>query len=237
MTRTVLLSAAALFLLSGCTAKLADPEISFAPPEYVEQIPAKEEEQDFTSTGSVFGQGDNPLFSDHKAMHVNDIVTVLITESAKSSNTASRALAKSDSLNLGGGVFANNGTSSTVDKYVNKLNNLGNIGFGAESSSEFSGSGSTSKDASFTTTISARIIKVLQNGNYFIEGRREIMIDNEKQIIQLSGVIRPYDIDQDNIIQSSQIADAKIFYGNQGGMDRATQRGWGSKMVDAVWPF
>ena len=224
-------------MLTGCTAQLTDPEISFAPPEYVEQIPAKEDEQDFTSTGSVFGQGDNPLFSDHKAMHVNDIVTVLITESAKSSNTASRALSKTDSLSLGGGVAANNGNSDTMTKIVNGINNVTNLGFSADSGSTFSGSGSTSKDATFTTTISARIIKVMQNGNYFIEGRREIMIDNEKQIIQLSGVIRPYDIDQDNLIQSSQIADAKIFYGNQGDMDRSTQRGWGSKIANAVWPF
>jgi flagellar L-ring protein precursor FlgH len=124
-----------------------------------------------------------------------------------------------------------------VDKIVNGINKVTNLGFTADSGSTFSGSGATSKDASFTTTISARIIKVLQNGNYFIEGRREIMIDNEKQIMQLSGVIRPYDIDQNNMIQSSQIADAKIYYGNQGDMDRSTQRGWGSKMVNAVWPF
>lgn len=237
MIRTVALSTATLLLLSGCTSKLTDPEISFAPPEYVEQMPAKEESQDFASTGSVFGQGENPLFSDHKAMHVNDIVTVLITETASTSNSASKALAKSDELSLGGGVFTNNGNSSTVGKYVNKLNNLGNVSFGTESTSAFSGSGSYSKDASFTTTISARIIKVLQNGNYFIEGRREIMIDDEKQIIQISGVIRPYDIDQNNRIGSSQIADAKIYYSNQGEFDQNTKRGWGSKMVNAVWPF
>ena len=237
MIRTVAFSAATLLLLSGCTAKMTDPEISFAPPEYVEQMPAKEEEQDFSSTGSIFGQGDNPLFTDHKAMHVNDIVTVMITESASTSNSASKALAKSDSMNLGGGVFTNNGTSSTVDKYVNKLNNLGNVGFGTESTSAFSGSGSYSKDATFTTTISARVIKVLQNGNYFIEGRREIMIDDEKQVIQLSGVIRPYDIDQNNQIDSSQISDAKIYYSNQGEFDQNTKRGWGSKIVNAVWPF
>ena len=237
MIRTLIAATAAMLLLGGCTAKLADPEISFAPPEYVEQIPSKEDEQDFTSTGSIFGQGDNPLFSDHKAMHVNDIVTVMITESAKSTNTASRAHSKSDSLALGGGVGTNNGGSDTVSNLVDGLNKVSNIGFSADSSSTFSGSGSTSKDASFSTTISARIIKVLQNGNYFIEGRREIMIDNEKQIIQLSGVIRPYDIDQNNQIGSSQIADAKIYYGNQGDMDRSTQRGWGSKIANAVWPF
>jgi len=237
MIRTLTLSAAAMLLLGGCTAKLTDPEISFKPPEYVEQIPSREEEQDFASTGSIFGQGDNPLFSDHKAMHVNDIVTVLITESASSSNSASRALAKSDALDLGGGVAVNNGGSGTVSKIVDGINKVGNVGFSATSGSNFTGSGSTSKDASFSTTISARIIKVLQNGNYFIEGRREIMIDNEKQIIQLSGVIRPYDIDQNNRIESSQVADARIYYGSQGEIDRSTQRSWGSKIVESVWPF
>ncbi len=237
MIRTLLLSTGVLLALSGCTAKLADPEISFAPPEYVEEMPAKEEEQDFASTGSIFGQGDNPLFSDHKAMHVNDIVTVEITESATSTNSASRALSKSDNLALGGGLVTTNGTNAAIDSVASKINGLTNLGVTAESDSSFSGSGSAVKDASFATTISARIVKVLQNGNYFIAGRREIMIDNEKQIIQISGVIRPYDIDQNNMIASSQIADAKIYYGNQGEVDNSTQRGWGSKLVNAVWPF
>jgi flagellar L-ring protein FlgH len=241
MKKIVLISSAALLLLTGCTSKLAEPEISFVPPEYVEQMPPKEEEQNFASTGSVFGQGDNPLFSDHKAMHVNDIVTILITESASSSNSASRALSKTDSLGLGGGTLSNggaaNGTNGALDNAINKINQLTNVGFSADSSSTFNGSGTSSKNATFTTTVSARIIKVLENGNYFIEGRREIMIDREKQIIQLSGVIRPYDIDQYNQIGSSQIADAKIYYGNQGDIDNSTQRGWGSKLVNAVWPF
>ena len=73
-----------LFFLSGCTANLTDPEINFEPPVYVEQMPALEDKQDFVSTGSIFGQGDNPLFSDHKAMHVHDIVTVVISETAQS---------------------------------------------------------------------------------------------------------------------------------------------------------
>jgi flagellar L-ring protein precursor FlgH len=237
MIRTFILGSVTLLALTGCTAKLADPEISFAPPEYVEEMPPKVEEQDFSSTGSIFGQGENPLFSDHKAMHVNDIVTVEITESASSSNTASRALAKSDNLSLGGGVVTGSGTNGAIDTIADKISGLTNVGVTAESGSTFSGSGSASKDATFATTISARIIKVLENGNYFIEGRREIMIDDEKQIIQISGVIRPYDIDQNNKIASSQIADAKIYYGNQGDVDRTTQRGWGSKLVNAGWPF
>jgi len=93
------------------------------------------------------------------------------------------------------------------------------------------------KDASFTTTVSARIVKVFQNGNYFITGKRELFIDEQKQIIQISGVIRPYDIDQFNKIDSAQMSEAKISYKTQGDVDQSTQQGWGTKLVQAVWPF
>ena len=106
---TILIPFYTIVLFTGCTANLMDPEIDFEPPKYVEQMPAKEEGQDFTSTGSIFGQGDNPLFSDHKAMHVNDIVRVVISETAQSSNVAAKALSESDTSTLGGGTFTAGG--------------------------------------------------------------------------------------------------------------------------------
>ncbi len=233
---TLSLSLTTLFF-SGCTANLTEPEINFEPPKYVEQMPPQEEQQDFTSTGSIFGQGENPLFSDHKAMHVNDIVTVVISETAQSSNTGSKQLSETDSLALGGAAFTGTGTNGTVSKGINALNGMSNIGINAGSSSSFQGQGSATKDASFTTTVSARIVKVLSNGNYFINGKREILVDEQKQIIQISGVIRPYDIDQTNTINSSQMSDAKILYKTEGDVDRASNRGWGSKIIQAVWPF
>ncbi|MEN4045405.1 MULTISPECIES: flagellar basal body L-ring protein FlgH [Sulfurimonas] len=224
-------------LFNGCTANLTDPEINFEPPAYVEQMPAKEEQQDFASTGSIFGQGENPLFSDHKAMHVSDIVTVVISETAQSSNTGTKQLQEADTSALGGGLFSSTGLNSAVNSKVADLNGFTNVGFNSTSNSSYKGSGSATKDASFTTTISARIVKILKNGNYYISGKREILIDDQKQIIQLSGVIRPYDIDQYNRINSTQISDAKILYKTEGDMDRATKQGWGTKIVQSIWPF
>lgn len=236
-----LLCVSALSFFTGCTANLTEPEINFEPPKYVEEMPPREERQDFASTGSIFGQGDNPLFSDHKAMHVNDIVTVVISEAAQSSNTGSKQLSETDSLALGGGAFTAgaNGSnmSGTVSSAVNRINGISDIGFSGGSTSSYQGQGSATKDASFTTTVSARVVKVLRNGNYFISGKREILVDEQKQIIQISGVIRPYDIDQTNTINSTQMSDAKILYKTQGDVDRAGNRGWGSKIVQAVWPF
>lgn len=233
----LLLSLYAILFFTGCTANLTDPEIDFEPPVYVEQMPAQEDEQDFASVGSIFGQGENPLFSDHKAMHVNDIVQVVIAENARSTSTGAKQLAQTDSSALGGGVFSSGGLNGAVSSVANKLSGVADMGFTTDSSSSYQGQGSASKDASFSTTVSARIVKVMKNGNYFISGKREILIDEQKQIIQISGVIRPYDIDQFNRIDSAQVSDAKILYKTQGDVERATKQGWGTKAIQAIWPF
>lgn len=233
----------AILSLNGCTAGLTEPELNFEPPKYVEQMPAREDKKDFTSTGSIFGQGDNPLFSDHKAMNLNDIVTVIISETAKSSNTGAKQLSETDTSTLGGGVFTTGGVNTgtgangTVNNAIGALNGYTNVGFNTNSVLNYQGSGSATKDASFTTTVSARVVKILQNGNYFISGRREILIDHQKQIIQISGVIRPYDIDQNNNINSSQMSEAKILYKTEGDVERATKQAWGTKAIQAIWPF
>lgn len=227
----------AALAFSGCAEHVVDPEIDFMPPEYVEQLPAKETHENLESQGSLFGQGDNPLFSDHKAMHMNDIVTVVISEAATSSSSNTKQLAETDTSALGGGTFSAGGGSSTMDDIVNKLNRATNIGFSGNSSSSYDGSGKASLNNSFTTTVSARVIKILSNGNYYVSGRREILVDGEKQVIQLSGVIRPFDIDQNNQVNSAQMADAKIMYKTEGDIKRSTQQGWGTKLVQAIWPF
>ena len=235
MTKSILIFLIPIYtilFLSGCTAGLTEPEINFEPPAYVEQMPAREDKKDFISAGSVFGQGDNPLFSDHKAMHVNDIVRVSISENVASSSSGSKQLAEDDSMTLSGMAFTGGNAASTA-----RLNAKTNLGLSTASTSSFKGQGSATKDASFTTTISARVVKVLENGNYFISGKREILIDEQKQIVQISGVIRPYDIDQNNRIDSAQMSEAKILYKTEGDVDRATQQGWGSKIIQSVWPF
>ena len=224
--------------LTGCSQHIVDPEINFEPPVYVEQLPSRETHETMDSRGSLFGQGDNPLFADHKAMHVHDIVTVVISETAQSSSSNSKSLAETDISALGGGVFsAGAGVGGTAASAVRTLNRGSDVGFATNSDSSFDGSGTAGHNNSFTTTVSARVVKILANGNYFISGRREILVDGEKQIVQLSGVIRPFDINQNNQINSAQMADAKIMYKTEGDLKRATQQGWGTKLVQVLWPF
>jgi len=218
-------------LFVGCSTHPVDPEIEMKPPVYVEQLPPKTKQQIVVNPGSIFGKGDNPLFSDLKAMNPNDIVTVVISESIAQSSDGSKTISEVSNDELGAGVFSGlSSLSAITDK-------AGKIGFEAGSTNSYTGSGNNSRNESFTTTISARIIKILNNGNYFIEGNRELLVNGEKQLIQISGVIRPYDIDSTNTIDSKFIADAKIMYKTEGEIDRATTKPWGSKFVESVWPF
>lgn len=222
-----------LFVFSACTASI-EPQISMAPPAYVEELAPKQSNNIETSPGSLFGKGDNPLFSDKKAMNVNDLVTVVIQENTSQSTSADRSTSRINNTNLGGATITAGGMLSSI---ANTISDYSNIGMQSSSSTNYTGTGSNSRNESFNTTVSTRVIKILPNGNYFIEGSRELLINGEKQTIQLSGVIRPYDIGQDNTIDSRYIADAKILYKTEGDVARSTKKPWGVSILEAIWPY
>jgi len=222
-----------LFMFIGCTHPM-DPEIKMTPPKYVKQSPSKEVEETH-NLGSLFNNGDN-LFADKKAMKVNDIVTVLITEQVKSSSTGKEQTSQSTTTPMSG-----------VNMLINGINHVANIAgihspglntlADSTTTRNFQGQGTNTREDKFTATVTARIIKVLKNGNYFIAGSREVLINGEKDIIRVAGVIRPSDIDSTNTIDSKYIADAKIEYKTEGEIKRATDKPWFSKFLDAISPF
>lgn len=228
-----------IFATTGCSRHPMDPEIEMKPPKYVEQLPSREIDAPPPNMGSLFGSGEAPLFSDRKAMNMNDIVRVTIKESATSSSSGKKKLAKNSADTLGGGVIASAGgnASQPITALAKRANGLMDLGFTSNSSYTFDGSGSNDRKESFQTTISARVIKVMPNNTYFIDGSRELLIDGEKQIVRISGVIRGDDIDQKNTVDSTYISDAKIVYETQGDISRAASQGWLSKAIDSAWPF
>jgi len=218
-----------ILLLSGCSSHPMDPKIEMTPPTYVEQMPNKEIEETH-NVGSLFNN-DNNLFSDKKAMKVNDVVTVVITEEVKASSSGKAQTSESVSsstnlINMGLGAI-NNLTGIGAKNLPNPLTATRN----------FQGQGSNTREEKFKATITARIIKVLANGNYFIAGQREVLINGEKQIIRVAGVVRPSDIDSTNTIDSKYISDAKIEYKTEGEIARSTDKNWFAKFLDAISPF
>src|SRR3972149_5518448 len=178
--------------------------------------------------GSLWSE-DRPqsfLFSDSKAGRVGDVVTVRIVESSRGNKNASTKTEKDSSLSTSISAFF--GMSS--DK-------LSQAGVGAEASEKHDGSGSTSRSSDLTAVLTAKVIDRLPNGNLVIDGRREVIVNNETQLISLSGTVRPEDIGQGNTVLSTYISDARITYTGDGVIGDKQRVGWFVRIMDKVWPF
>lgn len=140
-------------------------------------------------------------YEDKKASKVGDIVTVLIVESATSSQSATTAAQKSSSFDSPVGLGP-------------LLKQLPILQF--TNGDTLKGSGSTNRTSSLTASMTVKVLNVDEAGNLKIEGSREIQTNGEKATIRLSGIIRPQDVSQENTVLSTYIADAKIQYEGKG---------------------
>ena len=85
--------------------------------------------------------------------------------------------------------------------------------------------------------MSATIIAINENGNFEIEGKRSVTINFEEQLMVLTGIIRPSDINYDNTFNSSLIANAAITYTGDGVIAEEQRVGWLMRALSYVWPF
>ena len=178
----------------------------------------------------------NLLFEDTKAKKVGDILTVVLNESATSTQSATTDTSKSSSTALS--------TTSVLglpsDKGVKNFLGLG-TGFdpsvSATNERSNKGSGTTTRSGTLTGTVSATIISINASGNFQIEGKRSVTINHEEQLMVLTGIVRPSDINYDNTIDSSLIADASITYSGDGVIAEEQRVGWLMRALSYVWPF
>ncbi len=182
-------------------------------------------------SGSLWQVSSGGLVEDFKARVKGDTVTVVITETASASKNATTDTVRTTALSAGIPNFM--GLETSALKNWMDLSNLLN----ANTSSKYDGSGSTTRTDNLNATISARVVDVLANGNLLIEGRRNIMVNHEDQIIVLEGTVRPKDISPDNSVNSAQIADARITYSGKGIVSDRQSPGWLMNIIDKVWPF
>ena len=211
--------------LCGC---VSQPEVR--PLSLDEQLEAP---RNSYANGSIWQASSGGLTEDFKARRRGDIVTVVITEQASASKEASTGTERTSSMSAGiPNLLGLEGKITGITNWMD-LNNLIN----ASNSSSFDGSGSTMRRENLTATISTRVIEVLPNGNFLIQGRRNVRVNNEDQIILLEGTIRPRDISSDNTVNSSYIADARITYAGKGIISDRQQPGWLMGILDKIWPF
>ena len=179
---------------------------------------------------------ENLLFADTKAKQVGDIVTVQLEEAFESTNSATTGVSKDSQIDLG---------VSTVLGLPNDYGMTNFLGLGnsfdpnvqAESSRSTNGSGTTTRGGSMTGTLAAVIKEELPNGIFRIEGRRTVTVNNEEQMMVLTGLIRRVDIGFANTISSQHIANANIVYTGEGVISDEQNVGWLMRFFAWVWPF
>jgi flagellar L-ring protein FlgH len=168
------------------------------------------------SAGSLWSQSSRltELATDVRAAHVDDLLTVLVTERAsaiaKGTTKTSRQSSAKASVNALGGIT----------KKTGPWQNLAD----ASMNSQITGDGTTSRETSLSTTLSARVTHVLPNGYLVLEGTKDVMVNSERQVVTVRGVVRPVDLSPGNLIRSDQIAQLEIKVNGKGVVGDAIRR-------------
>ncbi len=184
--------------------------------------------------GSLYAANQPGFFEDHRARRVGDVITVKVLENYQSSMNVSNKLSRSSQVS--GGISSLFGFEKAVEKHNPNFSASSMVG--SNFSSSVDGQGKLSRDTKIVATFSARVVKVLPNGNLVIQGVRVIRQNENLEYLTISGIVRPEDIDADNSVLSTQIADAHIEYSGAGPAAlNARGPGWFTRVLERVWPF
>jgi flagellar L-ring protein precursor FlgH len=149
---------------------------------------------------------------DVRAGEVNDIVTIIVNEAASAIVSGTSNSSRKSSVN----ASITGAYGITTPKLTNLL--------GATNDTELAGSGTTSRNLTLSTTISARVVEVQPNGNLVIEGTKDIGVNSDKQTITVHGIVRPADLSSANMVNSVQVANLQVKVTGKGVVGDAIRR-------------
>lgn len=209
-----------LAFTAGCSV-LPKIEESYSPPEPEIVQPAAK------SRGAIYQAGmEVRLFEDLKAGRVGDILTVRLVEQTTASKNSATSVAKATEVNLTNpSVFGQTLTKQGQPLFDASLNG----------DSEFEGTGQSSQSNSLIGDITVTVVERFPNGNLRIRGEKWVTLNQGKEFIRLSGIIRPYDIETDNAVPSNKIADAQITYSSKGVMAAANRMGLIARFFNSIF--
>ena len=196
------------------------------------QMPMPKPESVSYNPNSLWRNGSRAFFKDQRAHQIGDLltVTVNITDQANFANETQRSRTnKEDS-----GVTDFLG-SKLLGAQAQKV--LPGRILTADGSSSSDGKGSIQRQETLVTNIAAVVTQVLPNGNLVVEGKQEIRVNFEVRELIVAGIVRPEDIQSDNTIDSSKIAQARISYGGRGQIMDVQQPRYGQQVMDVLLPF
>lgn len=220
VSKRYLLMAGILVLSSGCSV-LAEKEASYTPPAVKFPI------ETAATSGAIYKAGaEVRLFEDLKAGRVGDILIVrLVEQTAASKNSATSTSKATEATLANPTIFGRAPSRGGVPLFEGSLS--GN--------SSFDGAGSSSQSNSLVGDITVTVVERLANGNLRIRGEKWVTLNQGKEFIRLSGIIRPYDIDPDNSVLSSKVADAEITYSSKGVLAAANRMGLISRFFNSIF--
>ena len=197
-------------------------------------LPMPATESYTTQPNSLWKTGSRAFFKDQRATKIGDILTVSIniTDSAKVDNATTRTRTAKEGASANALLGYEKSLSKVLPEAVDPANLVE-----ADSSSNNSGKGTVDRKEAINTTVAAIITQILPNGNLVIQGRQEVRINFEVREIMISGIVRPEDISNQNTIQQTQIAEARISYGGRGQLTDVQQARYGQQFFDVISPF
>jgi flagellar L-ring protein precursor FlgH len=222
MKLNVLLSTALLFATAvanpaaGAKKKPQTKEAQASPLDIYVRDAAQQAHQQPPTEGSVWTPVAQfaDLGRDLIASRVNDLVTIVVTEQASAVSTGASQTSRQSSLAVSIPQLA--GIKSPTGGLANLVNMTGSNGL--------NGNGTTSRQTTISTTVSARVTHVLPNGYLVLEGTKSVQINSESQVIVVRGIVRPADLAHDNSVQSDRLAQMEIQLNGKGVVGDAIRR-------------
>jgi flagellar L-ring protein precursor FlgH len=161
------------------------------------------------------------LMSDPRAHRLNDLITIRVVETLSATGTADATLSKTGAATL-------SLPPSPVATGVGKVLPLA-------SATKFAGAGNTTRAGTMTATVTGRVIEVLPNGDMVIEGVREIQVNNDRQVVVLTGVIRPTDVLPGNFVSSASVGQLRIQCLGKGLIKDSLSPGWVIRFMNKIF--
>ena len=217
----------------GETPKLTAIENPTSQPGYKPvQMPMPKPETVSYNPNSLWRNGSRSFFKDQRAHQIGDLltVTVNITDQANFANESQRSRQTTEDSGITNFIGAG-ALSTSAQKFL-----PGRL-LTADSNSSSDGKGSIQRQETMVTNVAAVVTQVLPNGNLVVEGKQEIRVNYELRELIVAGIVRPEDIQSDNTIDSTKIAQARISYGGRGQISDVQQPRYGSQVMDVLLPF
>ena len=196
------------------------------------QMPMPKPEPAAYAANSLWRNGSRAFFKDQRAHQVGDILTVTVnfTDKANIANETQRSRTHKEDSGvtdfLGSKLLSGNAAKVLPGKVIT-----------ADSTASSDGKGSVQRQENLQTSVAAVVTQVLPNGNLVVEGKQEIRVNFEVRELVVAGIVRPEDIQSDNTIDSSKIAQARIAYGGRGQLSDVQQARYGQQVFDVLLPF